>query len=72
MDHRQLDVSKNAGAKKHQLPALKSGNAGSWILHWISGLYQRNFSGFLRQAFPVKPWPKHYDGLLMQPQNRCG
>jgi hypothetical protein len=72
MNHRQLDVSEKGGSKKHQLPALKSGNAGSCILHRISGFDQRNFSGFLRNVFPVKQWPKHFEGLLMQPQNRCG
>jgi hypothetical protein len=46
IDHRQLDVSEQGGSKKHQLPALKWGNAGSWVLHRISGFDQRNFSVF--------------------------
>jgi hypothetical protein len=55
IDHRQLDVSKNGGSKNHQLPALKSGNAGSCILHRINGFDQLNFldfSGF--QGFPCE------------------
>jgi hypothetical protein len=40
-------LAKVVAHKKHQLPALKSGNAGSCILHRISGFDQRNFQGFL-------------------------
>jgi hypothetical protein len=47
IDHRQLDVSKNGGAKNYQLPALRSGNAGSWILPRISEFDQLSVQVFL-------------------------
>jgi hypothetical protein len=54
IDHRQLEISENGGLKNNQLPALKSGNAGSCILYRISGFDQRNFLGRLRKVFSVK------------------
>jgi hypothetical protein len=33
------------------------------------GFTSETFQVFLRQVFPVKPWPKPYEGLLIQPQN---
>jgi hypothetical protein len=61
-----------AAHKNHQLPALKSGNAGSWILHPTSEFDQLNFQGLFCRVFSKKQRSKHCEGLPIQPQNRCG
>jgi hypothetical protein len=44
--------------ENNQLPALESGNAGSWILHRISGFDQQNFSKLFAQGFSREATPK--------------
>ena len=58
--------------KNSQLPALKSGNAGSCILPRISEFDQLNFQGFFRPGGVVNQRPKHYEGFLIQPQKDVG
>jgi hypothetical protein len=65
----KLEVSKNWKSakigsqqkfwlKKRQLPALKSGNAGSWILSRINGFYQQNCQGFFAPGISREPTPQ--------------
>jgi hypothetical protein len=55
IDHQSIGgwvSAKMVAQKNSQLPALKSGNAGSCILHRISGVDPRNFQGFCARFFP--------------------